>query len=85
MEVKTAAQLGKIADLCRKKGIESIKITAESVEFKLIDEIRVNRKQRKPKKFDLEDGIQLENQPTEEEVLFWSTGAIGDEPTTGQG
>lgn len=87
MQIKTFAQLSKIADICRKKGIESIKITEETVEFTLKDEIskrkrtKINGKKAHAQESD--DGAEATDAPSEEEMLFWSSAGIPE--TSGQG
>lgn len=85
MQIKNFAQLSKIADICRKKGIETIKITPESVEFTLKEEV-LKRKSSKKSSNGLEsDEIALDDQPSEEDMLFWSSTGIADSATNGQG
>lgn len=80
MDIKSLSDLGKIADLCRKKGIESIKITDSAVEFKLLEHkpARHARKKASPKD---SDNIEMPIAPTEEELLFWSSAGIPQEAT----
>lgn len=81
MQIKTFAQLSKIADICRKKGIETIKITPEAVEFTLKEPIP-RKKQLKADGKDNDPGtIETPEQPSEEDMLFWSSAGI---PTVGQ-
>lgn len=70
MDVKNLKDLSKIATLCRKKGIETIKITSDSVEFKLKDlPLKItNRNLPKNESLELEDKQAITN----EDVLFWS-------------
>lgn len=74
MDIKNTAELGKIADLCRKKGIDSIKITADSVEFKLLDKpVKV----RKSKNTEIKDSNELKLSGfNSEEALFWSSSGL---------
>ncbi len=71
MDIKTTSDLAKIADLCRKKGIESIKITNDTVEFKLGD--KPVAKTRAVKGSD-----KLESIPeySEDDILNWSSQGI---------
>lgn len=68
MDIKSVADLAKIADLCRKKGIESIKITQDSVEFKLGEKPVSERRSSESK----EEKIENDEALTEEELLMWS-------------
>ncbi len=79
MDIKNLADLGKLADLCRKKGIDSIKITQNEIEFKLSPHSPIKGKPRgkynqtadtKP------DLVSVENQYTQDEILFWSSEGI---------
>lgn len=77
MDVKNLAELSKIADLCRKKGIETIKITQDCVEFKLSADVpkKAARKSKKDEKSDpVEEGL-----ITAEDILFWSSQGIPSE------
>lgn len=76
MELKNMSDLAKFADLCRKKNIESIKIAADgSVEFKLRADAFKEKKPRKQKETSSEVAP-LE--PTEEDILFWSSTPLGE-------
>lgn len=70
MDIKNLSDLAKIATLCRKKGIETIKITPDSVEFKLKD---APIKMRKLSRSENEN-VSVEDQQalTAEDKLFWS-------------
>jgi hypothetical protein len=37
VDIKTIADLAKLADICRKKGIKQIKVTQEGIELQLGD------------------------------------------------
>lgn len=73
--------LEKLAKLCRKVGIKTFR--NESVEFTLSESepiaIRKSRTEKKesPKYAELEQAIQ-ERVLTEEEMLFWSSTAVGE-------
>lgn len=78
MEVKTLLDLGKLAEICRKKGIAEIKIDEKGLEFKLWDHIPTPSKRTRAKSSSTSsEQIPLENQPTEEEILFWSSSPLG--------
>ena len=77
MDIKNLQDLSKIADLCRKKGIETIKITADSVEFKLKESVIKTRSRRKNRETQ-PDFVPVDNQPTEEELLYWSSAGVSD-------
>lgn len=74
--VLTVKELAKLADMCRKKGIESIKITTDAVEFKLGEQVLPKRRSR----------TQEDNKPpvtetmSDEELLFWSSAGIPEVP-----
>lgn len=72
MDIKSLAELGKLADLCRKKGIDSIKITDGVVEFKLSENFEP--RSRRKKKGSQQEISTLLNQITDEDLLFWSSG-----------
>ena len=70
----TAKELAKLADLCRKKGIESIKITSDAVEFKL------GERPQRAKRLRKEDGKNpVTDAMTDEELLFWSSAGIPED------
>jgi len=79
MDVKNLKDLSKIADICRKKGIETIKISADSVEFKLKD-LPI-----KPTKRELSAVPDLNTEDkqaiSDEDVLFWSAGSTEGAPS----
>lgn len=80
MDVKNVADLAKIIDLCRKKGIDSIKISNDAVEFKLSTHLPIKGKPRgkyKTATAELKpDHIEVENQYSQDEILFWSSEGI---------
>lgn len=78
MEIKNLSDLTKIAALCRKKGIETIKITAESVEFKLAADLPSKRKHAIEKETEIKT-----EQPTAEQMLFWSSQGLPDDAFEG--
>lgn len=69
MDIKTVADLAKLADVCRKKGIKQLKVSPEGVEIQLGD--RPQKKQRLSTKDEIKDAI-----PSDEEMLFWSSAGI---------
>jgi hypothetical protein len=76
MELKNLNDLGKIADLCRKKGIKTIKISDSSVEFELSPEApKSNYKKKQMGSDKIDVGVQF----TDEEVLLWSSAGIDGE------
>lgn len=85
MNIKTLGDLSKIADICRKKGIETIKITPDSVEFKLLEPALKPKRVKKAQDSTTESSSTLSNGPTDEELLFWSSGGIPESSTAGQG
>lgn len=74
MEIKNIAELGKIADLCRKKGLEYIKITQDTVEFRLSERALKTKSKRKIK--DTTPDVLETETATEEELLFWSSAGV---------
>ncbi len=84
MDINDVESLGKLADLCRKKGIESIKVTVDGIEFKLKDvepPVKRGRKRRIQEKT-TEDLIE-ETPFGEDAALFWSSTGVMDEATSG--
>lgn len=73
MDIKSPKDLEKLAITCRKQGIAEIKVTSDSVEFKLWDHVPACKTSRKPKETQ-EEFIPIEGAPTEEEILMWSAG-----------
>lgn len=73
MDIKTLADLSKLADLCRKKGLHSIKVTPNSLEFTLSDNTPSKGRPRGKYAADIKDHIPIEDQLSEDEVLFWSS------------
>jgi len=69
MDIKTFADLAKLADICRKKGIKAIKVTQDAIEFQLSDKPEVRHRNTK--------APEVKNQvESEEEMLFWSSTGI---------
>lgn len=85
MDIKNTLDLSKLADVCRKKGIAEIKVTKSTVEFKLWDHIPAQRAKRKSKSTANEkDDLLGDNTPTEEDLLFWSSGGPPPIPAEGK-
>lgn len=84
MDIKTLGDLGKLADLCRKKGIESIKIIDGTVEFKL-SPIAPNRRKRSTVKLSTPDPVtgKSERTLTDEDVLLWSSPVMNEFASAG--
>lgn len=78
MNPKTLKDLSKLADICRKKGIAEIKVDENGVEFKLWDHIPSRPRKGKSSEVASSNHIPVENMPTEEELLFWSSPGIDD-------
>lgn len=74
-----AKALSKIADICRKKGIQSLKMSADSVEFTLTDDLprKLSRKEQDAKP------VVEEPQYTPEQILMWSAAGMPDEVING--
>ena len=74
VDIKNLADLAKIAALCRKKGIETLKIGPNGIEFTLGAEPgKTPRKQWRPM------GGAKEEEPkayTEEDILFYSSAGV---------
>lgn len=73
MDIKTLGDLGKLADLCRKKGIESIKVTSEAVEFKLTEKPQARRKKGDSPSNETDILSPLAQAQAEEAAMFWSS------------
>lgn len=77
MEVKNHADLEKILTLCRKKGVETIKIGDVTVQFGHSEPVSRYKKKQ-------ESSEASADQYTEEDMLFWSSvpqeGLKGDKP-----
>lgn len=71
MDIKNIAELAKLVDLCRKKGIESIRVVGDEIEFKLLEKPKQVRRKRSKTQSDQE--IEAETPFTEEEILMWSS------------
>lgn len=69
MRVKNIAELGKVIDLCRKKGVRSISI--DGVHLSLGDVPEPNTQSKDTKDIETE-GF---NQFTEEQIATWSSGS----------
>jgi hypothetical protein len=71
MDPKKLPELAKLMDLCRKKGVESIKFSENGYEFKLAPSAPKSNYKKKQSGSDLKDP----ETPiyTEEEALFWSS------------
>lgn len=77
--MKSIKELEKLAQMCRKRGIAELKVTENEVEMKLWDHIPTQARRSKAKSPTYtKDNIELENLPTEEEVLFWSSAGLQD-------
>lgn len=72
MDVKNSRDLAKIIALCRKKGVRSCKIAADSIEF-VLSEQAPTRSKRNAK--DAENGDAI-TPYSPEDVLFWSSAGI---------
>lgn len=72
MDIKTIADLAKLADLCRKKGIKQLKITEGGLEFELSPTYRKVTRRSKGES----DSIKVEKQYTDEDILMWSSNQI---------
>lgn len=75
MEVKTPKDLAKIADIARKKGIKSLKISENSIEFTLGD--LPTKAVRVAKVADAATPQPNEHPYSPEDLLFWSSEQAG--------
>lgn len=71
MDIKNIADLAKLVDLCRKKGIESIRVVGDDIEFKLLEKPKQTR--RKRLKGSIDEELLVQPQYTEEDLLNWSS------------
>lgn len=69
MDIKNLADLSKIIALCQKKGVETIKMSADSVEIRLKELPVKHRKNSKEASIEVPEDSQA---LTQEDVLFWS-------------
>lgn len=70
MDIKTFADLAKLANICRKSGIKQIKITSDGIEFMLGDKPGVKTRGKA-------DEAQADPKAlTEEEMLYWSSAGV---------
>lgn len=72
MQLSDIKQLGKLIDMCRKKGVDTIKI--DNMEIKL----RLDAYEETKHHAIDNSEIKTENQYTDEETLFWSSAGIPD-------
>lgn len=70
MKLETIEDLAKLFDLCNKKGIESMRVAGDGVEFKLKDNFAPKKRIRNVKE-ELQDFA-----TPEEAALFWSSQPI---------
>lgn len=70
MELKSFSDLAKLADVCRKKGIDTIKISGDCIEFKLLDKPTRKRRIKESK----DELPKTENPYSEDDLIAWSTG-----------
>jgi hypothetical protein len=73
MKLDTIEDISKLFDLCNKKGIESMRINAGFVEFKMKDNFAPKKRIRNTKE-ELQDFA-----TPEEAALFWSSQPISGE------
>jgi hypothetical protein len=74
MKFESIEDLAKLFDLCAKKGIESMKVSDGSIEFKLKESFAPKKRIRGGKDVEIP-----ENATPEEIALFWSS-----QPITGE-
>lgn len=75
MDIKNQQELAKIITLCRKKGVESLKISENgNIEFKLGPAPIQNTKIRSTES--LQEATEDAQALTAEQILFWSAGSM---------
>lgn len=77
MDIKNFSDLSKLFTICRKKGIKSVKISSDSLEFTLDDEAPVSR-YKAAKQDKRTPDPEMEGGYTDEQVLLWSSPAASD-------
>lgn len=73
LEIKSPEDLSKIIDLCRKKGVQTIKL--DGVELSLREEAPPSQYKRKKAEQTSEE-IKVEEGFNSEDILFWSSQGI---------
>ena len=76
VDIKNQQELSKIITLCRKKGVESFKISENGIEFKLRD--LPPPRTRSSKKASLDEATEDRQAFTADEILFWSSAGVPD-------
>lgn len=79
MNINNLADLGKIIDLCRKKGVESLKI--DNIELKLSREIPQSKYKRKS--VELTSEMIPVDDISDEQALYWSSPNPQEEALSG--
>lgn len=74
MDIKNVRDLAKIIDLCRKKGVSDVKITDNSVEFKMTPEAP----SRKVADKDKTEFPPIDQPYTDEQIAMWSVPGFGE-------
>ncbi len=72
MDIKNIAELAKLVDLCRKKGVESIRLVGDEIEFKLLEKPKQTRRKRSKEAQATAEATEIPTY-TEEELLLWSS------------
>lgn len=76
MDIKNARDLSKIITLCRKKGVQTIKVAQDgSIEFTLSHEAPT-KTARHSKKRTADEAETAAEQYTDEQILMWSSGGV---------
>lgn len=78
VDIKNNRDLAKIIVLCRKNGVETCKITPNSIEFTLTDVITRVKRRSKSVELEAPTPVKIENELTAEEKLFWSSPNINE-------
>lgn len=74
MDIKNFSDLSKLAAVCRKKGIETVKISSDSIEFTLSKDLPEKRLSKKALlQASKADKIESDPEMTDEELLLWSS------------
>jgi len=71
MKLDTIEDLARLFDLCQRKGIESMKVAGDAIEFKIKDGWAPKKRKGKDNAPDIKDEL-----TPEEAALYWSSAPI---------
>lgn len=77
MDIKNQADFDKILVLCRKRGVKSLKISAETFEVELLAEVPPSNYKKKQELGS--DKIEIDQIYDEDAALFWSSAGLPTE------